>query len=182
MYTWMPAYKNKAKLVMTEHYNILRRLVMANTNYGTLEQQARALVEGVPYTIANLANISSLIFNVLPDLNWCGFYLLNPQADSESLLVLGPFQGKPACIEIPFGSGVCGTAAARNESIVVPNVHEFEGHIACDSASNSEIVIPLHKDDRVVGVLDVDSPLFDRFDEEDKVGLESIARIVESFL
>lgn len=111
----------------------------------------------------------------LDNINWAGFYLLE-----ENSLVLGPFQGKPACIEIPLGRGVCGTAALRDETLLVPNVHDFPGHIACDGASNSEIVIPIHNSGAVIGVLDIDSPVFDRFTEEDKAGLEAFVRIIEA--
>ena len=122
--------------------------------------------------IANAANTSALLFQLLPDVNWAGFYL----ADNEQL-VLGPFQGKPACTRIPFGKGVCGTAAESGETVVVPDVHQFAGHIACDRDSQSEIVVPLMSWGKVVGVLDVDSPSLNRFDEEDKDGLESVAAV-----
>lgn len=135
----------------------------------------QALISG--HKIADLANAAALIYNALDDLNWAGFYL-----KEGNILVLGPFQGKPACIEIPMGRGVCGTAAMNNETLVVKNVHEFAGHIACDSASNSEIVIPLRVNGEVVGVLDIDSPSFDRFDEKDKAGLEELAKIIEKVL
>ena len=144
------------------------------TDYGALCKSLVALVDGVPYPIANLANASALLFQELEDLNWAGFYFA--QGDR---LVLGPFQGKPACIEIPMGQGVCGTAARKGETIVVENVHEFPGHIACDSASNSEIVVPLHRGGEVVGVLDIDSPRIGRFTEEDRAGLEEFARVLE---
>ena len=127
--------------------------------------------------IADLSNAAALIYNALDDLNWAGFYL-----KEGDILVLGPFQGKPACIEIPMGRGVCGTAAIMNETLVVENVHEFSGHIACDGASNSEIVIPLRANGNVVGVLDIDSPIFNRFDETDKAGLEALAKIIEKVL
>ena len=133
-----------------------------------------SLTEGVPHPIANLANASALLYSSLKDLNWAGFYLLE-----DDILVLGPFQGKTACIEIPMGKGVCGTAAASDSTQLVYNVHEFPGHIACDSASNSEIVIPLHKSGKVAAVLDIDSPLTGRFTEEDKKGLEEFAKIIE---
>jgi GAF domain-containing protein len=116
-----------------------------------------------------------LIFHSLPDLNWAGFYF---EKDGE--LVLGPFQGKPACVRIRIGQGVCGAGAAKCETVIVPNVHEFPGHIACDSASNSEIVVPLMKDARLIGVLDLDSPLAARFDQDDARGLEGLARILLS--
>ena len=146
--------------------------------YRILCAELSALTDNVPYRIANLANAASLLGNALPDINWCGFYLLR-----EGSLVLGPFQGKPACIEIPVGKGVCGTAAAEDRILCVADVHTFPGHIACDSASNSEIVIPLHAaSGSVIGVLDIDSPVFSRFDEEDKKGLASFASGVSSFL
>jgi L-methionine (R)-S-oxide reductase len=142
-----------------------------------LEQQLRALLEGETDLIANTANTAALLYHSLPDLNWAGFYFLK-----GDVLVLGPFQGRPACVRIPLGRGVCGTAAKERRTLVVRNVHEFPGHIACDSASNSEIVVPLIKDNRVLGVLDLDSPKFDRFDEIDREGLERLARILESRL
>lgn len=143
------------------------------TDYNDINKRLRALIEGVPHTVANLANASALIYSELDGLNWAGFYLVEGER-----LVLGPFQGKPACIEIPLGRGVCGTAAAEKRTLVVPNVHLFEGHIACDSASNSEIVIPLFSHGEVVGVLDIDSPLLDRFSDEDRKGLEELAKIL----
>jgi len=146
---------------------------MSGCNYKELNQKLRGLIEGVPHRIANLANASALLFDSLDDINWAGFYLLE-----GGRLVLGPFQGKPACIEIPIGRGVCGTAAAQKRTQLVPNVHLFEGHIACDGASNSEIVIPLFSNGQVEGVLDIDSPVFERFSEEDKVGLEEFADII----
>ena len=145
------------------------------TDYKTLNAQLRALNENNPYPIAILANASALLFETLPDLNWAGFYLL----ENDGLLSLGPFQGKVACVKIPLGRGVCGTAAAEDRTVRVENVHAFRGHIACDSASNSEIVIPLHKNGAVWGVLDIDSPSFARFSEEDQAGLEEFARIIE---
>lgn len=144
------------------------------TNYTEINKKLRALIEGVPHRIANLANASALLYSELDGLNWAGFYLLE-----GGRLVLGPFQGKPACIEIPVGRGVCGSTVAKKETLVVPNVHLFEGHIACDSASNSEIVVPIFKGDEVVGVLDIDSPLFDRFTEADREGLEEFVKIIE---
>jgi len=136
--------------------------------------QLRSLTEGIPHFTANLANAAALLYDTLPDLNWAGFYLLE-----GSTLVLGPFQGKPACIEIPVGKGVCGTAVQRAETQLVPDVHAFPGHIACDSASNSELVIPIRKDGLVVGVLDLDSPLFGRFTEDDRAELEAFVRVLE---
>ena len=144
------------------------------TDYLLLNEQLRAFVDNIPYPIANLANASALLWGALDRINWAGFYLLQ-----ERLLVLGPFQGKPACIRIPLGRGVCGTAAAEDRTLVVPDVHAFAGHIACDSASRSEIVIPLHRDGAVIGVLDIDSPEPDRFSETDRIGLEEFARILE---
>ena len=144
------------------------------TNYTEINKKLRALIEGVPHKIANLANASALLYDELDGLNWAGFYLL--EGDT---LVLGPFQGKPACIEIPIGKGVCGTAVAKRETLLVPNVHLFEGHIACDSASNSEIVIPIFKNGEVIGVLDIDSPILDRFSDADKIGLAEFVNILE---
>ncbi|MBR5379675.1 MAG: GAF domain-containing protein [Clostridia bacterium] len=140
------------------------------TDYSLLLSQARALTEGVEHTISNLANLSALLYDTLEDINWAGFYILE-----GSTLVLGPFQGRPACVEIPLGRGVCGTAAREDRTVVVPDVHAFPGHIACDSASRSEIVIPLRVSGRVWGVLDIDSPSPDRFDESDREGLEKVA-------
>lgn len=145
------------------------------TDYAALNKELSALIYGVPHKIANLANAASLLYNTLPDLNWAGFYLME-----DGQLVLGPFMGKPACIEIAVGKGVCGTAVAENATQLVYNVHEFPGHIACDSASNSEIVVPLRKDGVIIGVLDIDSPSIGRFAEEDRAGLEAFAAIVEA--
>lgn len=145
------------------------------TDYTVLNAQLAALTEGVPHPISNLANAAALLWHNLPDLNWAGFYLLEGRR-----LVLGPFQGKTACIEIPLGRGVCGTAAAEDRTMVVEDVHAFQGHIACDSASNSEIVVPLRKNGSVIGVLDVDSPRFSRFAEEDRKGLETFAAILQN--
>lgn len=139
--------------------------------YAALLEQAEALFKGEHDAIANAANLSALIWQGLPDLNWAGIYRFDGRE-----LVLGPFQGKPACIRIAMGKGVCGTAAAKRQTIVVPDVHQFDGHIACDSASNSEIVVPLVLGDTLHGVLDLDSPRFNRFDEEDRHGLEALAR------
>ena len=144
------------------------------TDYRILSEQMQALLEGIPHPIANLANASALLWQSLPDLNWAGFYLL--EGDK---LVLGPFQGKTACIEIPLGRGVCGTAAATDRAQLVPDVHAFKGHIACDSASRSEIVIPIHQNGAVVGVLDIDSPSLGRFTEEDLEGLQELVIMLE---
>ena len=150
---------------------------MKIVNYEDLFQRIRALTEDVPYLTANLANTSALLWEMLPDLNWAGFYQLTDEA-----LVLGPFQGRPACIRIPVGKGVCGGAGKEGKTWRVETVHAFPGHIACDSASNSEIVIPLWKMGKIWGVLDLDSPLFGRFSEEDQRGLENAARAIEAFL
>ena len=141
--------------------------------YAELARTLAALLADERDWIANLSNASALLMQELGDVNWVGFYLLK---DDE--LVLGPFQGKPACVRIAIGKGVCGTAAARRQSVVVPDVHEFPGHIVCDAASNSELVVPLTRGAELVGVLDVDSPSRGRFDDEDRRGLESIARLV----
>ena len=142
--------------------------------YAELEGSLRALLDGEPDFVACAANMSSLLYWSLPDLNWTGFYLLD--AKSGDLLV-GPFQGKPACVRIPMGKGVCGTAAQRRQTVVVTNVHDFAGHIACDTASNSEIVVPILAGDRLVGVLDLDSPTVARFDEDDARGLEKLVEV-----
>jgi L-methionine (R)-S-oxide reductase len=141
--------------------------------YHELGLQLTALVEGERDFIANAANSSALLFHGLPDLNWAGFYLMRGEG-----LVLGPFQGKPACIRIAVGQGVCGTAVAQRKSIVVPDVQAFPGHIACDSASRSELVVPLFEGSRVIGVLDLDSPEPARFDEQDRLGCETLAGIL----
>ena len=143
-------------------------------DYKLLNEQVRALVGGVPHVIANLANTSAAIWQAMEDINWAGFYLME-----QGRLVLGPFQGKPACIEIAVGRGVCGTAVAEEKTQLVYDVHQFPGHIACDSASNSEIVVPIFKDGKVWGVLDIDSPTVGRFTEEDKAGLEALVKILE---
>lgn len=147
------------------------------TEYTTLCQQLEALIHGVPHTVANLANASALLWQHLPCINWVGFYILE-----GNTLILGPFQGKPACIEIPVGRGVCGTAVAEDKTQLVPDVHAFPGHIACDGASNSEIVVPIRKNAQVWGVLDIDSPSFCRFTEEDRTGLEKVAEIIANSL
>ena len=150
---------------------------MQPVNYDLLIQELAALTDGVPYETANLANASALLWQNLPDINWAGFYKM-----TDGKLVLGPFQGKPACIIIPVGKGVCGTAVAQNRTQLVADVHEFPGHIACDSASNSEIVVPIHADGSIWGVLDIDSPRKNRFTETDKAGLEAFVRVLESIL
>jgi GAF domain-containing protein len=142
-------------------------------HYTQLVSQAKSLVSGEHDLIANMANVSALLFNQLEDVNWAGFYL-----HKESQLVLGPFQGQPACIRIPIGKGVCGTAAETRTIQRIDDVHAFSGHIACDAASNSEIVIPLIVNDELLGVLDIDSPKFGRFDADDEAGLKQIADIL----
>ena len=144
------------------------------TDYPLLLRRLQALTDGVPHRTANLANASALLFEPLADINWAGFSLME-----GGRLVLGPFQGRPACIEIAVGRGVCGTAVQQDRSQLVYDVHDFPGHIACDSASNSEIVIPLHCGGAVFGVLDIDSPRVGRFDEKDRAGLEAFAAAVE---
>ena len=146
-----------------------------NAFYDALLSQLQALIEGEHDLIANLANTSALLNLALEDLNWVGFYLLK----SPDELVLGPFQGKPACLRIPVGKGVCGTAVASGQTQRVADVHAFAGHIACDGASNSEIVLPIFDQGRVVAVLDIDSPSLARFDAEDQIGLERVATALE---
>ena len=147
------------------------------TDYKTLNSTLKSLIEDCPHFIANLANASALLWEFLDDINWAGFYLME-----DGKLVLGPFQGKSACIEIEVGHGVCGTAVAAEQTQLIENVHEFPGHIACDSASNSEIVVPLRKDGRIFGVLDIDSPSLARFTEADRKGLEEFAEILSEKL
>ena len=137
-----------------------------------LLRQTQGILQGERDPIANAANVAALIWHALPDLNWAGFYFLK-----RGELVLGPFQGKPACVRIAIGRGVCGTAVARRASVLVANVHEFPGHIACDSASNSELVVPLMRGSDAIGVLDLDSPLLDRFDRDDMACVEALARL-----
>nr|WP_136250046.1 GAF domain-containing protein [Ningiella ruwaisensis] len=146
--------------------------------YSQLCLQAKAIIEDETDLIANLANISALLFNSLEDVNWAGFYLLKDGRDNTQQLVLGPFQGQVACIRINIGKGVCGTAASTLKTQVVEDVHQFAGHIACDAASNSEIVLPIIIDGRLIGVLDIDSPKFARFDNDDAVGLENLVKIL----
>lgn len=140
--------------------------------YSALARAADALVQGEPDPVANMANIAAVIWQFVPDLNWAGFY----RAIGDEL-VLGPFIGKPACIRIPFGTGVCGTAAALGSTQVVPDVHAFPGHIACDAASRSELVVPILRDGRVIAVIDLDSPTPGRFDDEDAAGLQLLATV-----
>jgi L-methionine (R)-S-oxide reductase len=145
------------------------------TLYAEIHRSLKAVLTGESDLIANLANAAALLFWNLPAVNWAGFYLLKQQE-----LVLGPFQGKIACVRIKLGQGVCGNAAEQGQTLVVANVHEFPGHIACDSASNSEIVIPVTKSHTLIGVLDIDSPEFARFDDEDKAGLEKFVQILNA--
>ena len=164
--------------------------------YEEVVLQLKGLFEDCPHVIANLSNASALLNQAMQDINWVGFYRMElyeerdlakamednmhtKADDREERLILGPFQGKPACVEIKVGKGVCGTAVEKDEIQLVKNVHEFPGHIACDSASNSEIVLLIHKDGKVWGVLDIDSPIFKRFDGEDRVGLAEFVRIFE---
>ncbi len=143
-------------------------------DYEMLRLQVREMIQADPWIVPALSNISALLADTLPDLNWTGFYLLR-----GDLLVVGPFQGKPACVHIPVGKGVCGTAIAQDRLQNVPDVHRFPGHIACDSASNSELVIPLHSGGKPVAVLDIDSPVLHRFSEQDEAGLKGIAEELE---
>ena len=147
------------------------------TNYEQIVQQIIALTDGIPYEIANLANTSALLWQELSDINWVGFYKM-----TDGALVLGPFQGKPACIRIPVGRGVCGTAVKEDAVQLVYNVHDFPGHIACDCASNSEIVLPIHVDGKIWGVLDIDSPTIGRFTTADRDGLLKIVDVLEQVL
>ena len=145
------------------------------TDYRILNEQLKALSEGVDEQVTLLSNAAALLYWTLPDLNWAGFYLAR-----ESGLVLGPFVGKPACVKIAYGRGVCGTAAEKNETLLIPDVHAFPGHIACDGASNAEIVVPLRTPGgEVLGVMDLDSPVINRFSAADRAGLEAFAAVIE---
>ena len=146
-------------------------------DYELLTKQLEGLTGQVPYAITNLSNAAALLWESLPDINWAGFYKME-----DGQLILYPFQGKPACTRIRVGRGVCGTAVAEDKTQLVPDVHEFPGHIACDSASNSEIVIPIHAGGEIWGVLDIDSPYLNRFTEEDRAGLERFVEILEKIL
>ena len=143
-------------------------------NYKELIMQVDALTAGVPHLVANLSNASAAIWQEMDRINWAGFYLME-----DGKLVLGPFQGKPACIEIPVGKGVCGTAVAERKTQLVEDVHQFPGHIACDCASNSEIVVPMYKNGEIFGVLDIDSPYYARFTAEDQAGMEELVKVLE---
>lgn len=156
---------------------LLDKALSKQALYSALRDQASSLVVGERDFVANLANLSALLFMHLPDVNWAGFYLLK-----DEQLVLGPFQGKPACIRISVGRGVCGTAAQSGKSQLVEDVHQFDGHIACDVASRSEVVIPVFKQGSLIGVLDVDSPLKARFDQQDLVGLQAVVDVLEQQL
>jgi GAF domain-containing protein len=140
--------------------------------YDALAGQVRGLLHDERDRVANAANFSALVYHALPDLNWCGFYFYD-----GTELVVGPFQGKPACVRIALGRGVCGTAAATRQTQLVPDVHAFEGHIACDAASRSEIVVPLYRGDALIGVWDVDSPIPARFDEDDRAGMQRLCAL-----
>ena len=148
-----------------------------NVDYKLLSAKLEALTEGIPYETANLANAAALLWEALPDINWAGFYKM-----TDGKLVLGPFQGKPACIVIPVGRGVCGTAVAEDATELVFDVHDFPGHIACDSASNSEIVVPIHVNGEIWGVLDIDSPFVGRFTPADREGLELFVETLENVI
>lgn len=145
--------------------------------YRTLDESAAALIDGERDAVANMANLAALIWQFVPDLNWAGFYRL---VDGE--LVLGPFIGKPACIRLALGKGVCGTAAASGQTQLVPDVHAFPGHIACDTASQSELVVPVVRAGRIIAVIDLDSPVPARFDGEDAAGIEALARTIAGFI
>ena len=171
------AKKKSAKKTVTKKATKKSRVVTSTNNvkpklYGNLVVQLLSLLKDEHDLVANAANFSALLFNSLPNVNWAGFYFLKGDE-----LVLGPFQGNPACVRIPMGQGVCGVAAQQLETIIVPNVHEFPGHIACDVASNSEIVVPLFDGERLLGVLDLDSPLIGRFDDQDAEGLNELATV-----
>lgn len=159
------------------HESVFDRSAPKPELYAALAGSLRSLIADEADPIANLANSAALVWEALPDINWAGFYL-----DRGGELVLGPFQGRPACVRIPLGKGVCGTAAARRETVVVEDVNRFPGHIACDAASRSEIVVPLVRGGRLVGVLDVDAPKTGRFDEDDRRGLEAVAALVAAKL
>ena len=146
-------------------------------NYKELIMQVDALTAGVPHLVANLSNVSAAIWQEMDRINWAGFYLME-----GGKLVLGPFQGKPACIEIAVGKGVCGTAVAERKTQLVEDVHQFPGHIACDSASNSEIVLPLIKNHCLLGVMDIDAPIFNRFDEQDAAGLQALCQVLLDYV
>jgi len=161
----------KEVIIMAEQYPIGKN---REENYNYMVATAKAFIQGEKNLVANLSNLSSIINLYVDTINWAGFYLME-----EGELVLGPFQGKPACIRIPLGKGVCGTAAAEGRTIIVEDVHAFPGHIACDAASNSEIVIPITKNGTLIGVLDIDSPIKSRFKDEEKIALEAVVAVLE---
>jgi GAF domain-containing protein len=173
-----PLQKKTAAKKKTKTKRVAAKRLATSTNnekpalYANLVVQLLSLLKGEHDFIANAANFSALLFNSLPNVNWAGFYFLRGEE-----LVLGPFQGNPACVRIPMGAGVCGVAAQQCETIIVPNVHEFPGHIACDVASNSEIVVPLFDGERILGVLDLDSPTIGRFDDQDAEGLNELVTV-----
>jgi len=158
-------------------FNVEKHPGNKQEQYTLLHKQLVALIEDEKNQIANLSNASALLNQFLPDINWVGFYLVE-----DNQLILGPFQGLPACVRIPFGKGVCGTSAANKTTLRIADVHQFPGHIACDAASQSEIVIPLIKNEEIIGVLDIDSPMTNRFDAEDQQGLEEFAAILSRYL
>ncbi len=158
-------------------HSTMNRFYLKELSDGMLAEQAKALMESEPWYVAAMSNLSALIMNSFRELNWAGFYLMR-----NGRLTVGPFQGKPACIHIPAGKGVCGTAVEKNETILVPDVHLFPGHIACDSASASEIVIPIHHEGKVIGVLDIDSPVLNRFSSVEAKELEKIVQMMEEML
>lgn len=146
-------------------------------DYDKIQASVKGIIEDIPYNTANMANISAILYNSLPNVNWAGFYIVE-----DGVLVLGPFQGNVACIKIPKGRGVCGTAWENDSTQVVKNVHEFPGHIACDCASNSEIVVPIHRNGEFYGVLDIDSTALNNFSEIDQIGLEKVVKLLEAEL
>lgn len=150
-------------------------LEVKETNYNLLEKQVSSLIEDESNLIAILSNVSALLNDSLDQVNWVGFYLIE-----NNELILGPFQGHPACVHIAIGSGVCGTAVAQDETQLVADVHAFPGHIACDANSKSEIVVPIHQNEQIIGVLDIDAPITNRFSEADKIALENIVKIIEN--
>ncbi|MEH6947440.1 GAF domain-containing protein [Bacillus sp. JJ634] len=158
-------------------FNVEKHPENKQEQYTLLHKQLVALIEDEKNQIANLSNASALLNQFLPDINWVGFYLVE-----DNQLILGPFQGLPACVRIPFGKGVCGTSAANKTTLCIADVHQFPGHIACDAASQSEIVIPLIKNEEIIGVLDIDSPITNRFDAEDQQGLEEFSAILSRYL
>ena len=156
-------------------FSVRERMLFMGNDFKMIFAQAQEIIQAEPWYISALSNISALLMESMTELNWAGFYL-----NRNGRLTVGPFQGKPACIHISFGKGVCGKAAESDKTIVVPDVHDYPGHIACDAASMSEIVIPIHFQKNVVGVLDLDSPVLNRFSEEDTAELESLVQMIEA--